>query len=81
MTGYHDNYAVKVSNESKSYCENPLNKSGYQTPLQYNKLYLSTNNSNKNRERKIICFNPPRNQSVSTNVAKISSNLIDKNFH
>ena len=34
----------------------------------------------RNRSRNIIWFNPPFNKSVSTNVAKRFSNLLDQDF-
>ena len=70
----------KVFNEFKSYYEDALNKNGYKTQLEYKIPSTSINRNSKNRKRKIIWFNPPYNQSVSTNVAQTFLELIDKHF-
>ena len=70
----------KVFNESKSYYEDALNKSGYKTQLEYKIQSTSINHNSKNRKRKIVWFNPPYNQSVSTDVAQTFLKLIDKHF-
>ena len=48
--------------------EKPLQKSGYQTSMSYAQTEMETN---KNRSRNIIWFNPPFSQNVKTNVGKI----------
>ena len=70
----------KVFNESKSYYEDALNKSGYKTQLEYKAPPTSIKRNSKNRKRKIVWFNPPYNQSVSTNVAQTFLKLVDKHF-
>ena len=60
----------KVFIKSKSYHEDALNKSGYKTHLEYKIPSTSINRNSENRKRKIVLFNPPYNQSVSTNVAQ-----------
>ena len=70
----------KVFNESKSYYKDAFNKSGYKTQLKCKISSTSINHNNKNRKIKIIWFNPPYNQSVSTNVAQTFLKLIDKHF-
>ena len=70
----------KVFNESKSYYEDALNKSCYKTQLEYKIPSTSINRNSKNRKRKIVWFNPPYNQRVSTNVALTFLKLIDKHF-
>ena len=55
----------KVFNESKSYYEDALNKSGYKTKLEYKAPPTPIKRNSKNRKRKIVWFNPPYNQSVS----------------
>ena len=54
--------------------------SGYKTQLEYKIPSTSINRNSKNRKRKIVWFNRPYNQSVSTNVAQTFLKLIDKHF-
>ena len=75
-----NSFNEKVFNQSKSYYEDALNKSGYKTQLEYKIPSTSINRNSKNRKRKIVWFNPPYNQSVSTNVAQTFLKLIDKHF-
>ena len=44
----------KVFNESKSYCEDALNKSGYKTQFEYKIPSTSISRNSKNRKRKIV---------------------------
>ena len=66
----------KVFNKSQSYYEDALNESGYK----YKISSTSIKSDNKNKKRRIIWFNPPFNESVSTNVAQTFLKLIDKHF-
>ena len=54
--------------EAKVLHEKPLQKSGHQTSMSYAQTEMETN---KNRSRNIIWFNPPFSQNVKTNVGKI----------
>ena len=66
-------------NKAKSIYQDTLKKSGYTEILAY-----STNKENKNakrnRQRKIIWFNPPFSSNVHTNVGRHFRNLISKHF-
>ena len=75
-----DSSSEKVFNESKNYYEDALNKSGYKTQWEYKIPSTSINRNSKSRKRKIVWFNPPYNQSVSTHVAQTFLKLIDKHF-
>ena len=55
-------------------------KMWHSTKLTYNSPNHEQNNARRKRNRKIIWFNPPFNLNVSTNVAKIFLNLIEKHF-
>ena len=50
------------------------------TKLKYTPPNHEQNNARRKRQRKIIWFNPPFNLDVSTNVAIIFLNLIEKHF-
>ena len=65
------------SNATKIEYEDALKKSGFQPDFKFN---LNQKQKPKNRNRKVIWFNPPFNKAVSTNVAKIFLRLIDKHF-
>ena len=65
-------------NEARPY-EHELNQRGYKCKLKYTK----TNNNFKNkkkRKRKIIFYNPPWNDAVSTDVARRTFNIIRNHF-
>ena len=66
----------RIFNEAKHQYEDALSKSGFKTELTYKD---STKPSTK-RKRKIIWFNPPYNQNMSTNIPKIFLKLVDKHF-
>ena len=67
-----------VFNRSKHQYIEALEKSGYKdTSMAFNK---KTPSKRSNRKRKIIWFNPPFNKNVSSNIAKIFLQLIDKHF-
>ena len=59
--------------------EAALRKSGFGSNLTYSPSQRQETPS-KSRKRKIIWFNPPFDQSVSTNVAKRFLGLVDKHF-
>ena len=67
-----------IFNESKHQYEDALNKIGFKT---YKDSAAPTNKKkSKIRKSKIIWLNPPYDQNVSTNVAKIFLKLVDKHF-
>ena len=66
----------RTFNESTGEYESALKESGYKTKLKY----IPQQAPKKNRQRKIVWFNPPFNQSVETNVAKKFLKLVDKHF-
>ena len=63
--------------KAKLLYEKSLQESGYKTSMSYAQTGVKTN---KNRNRNIICFNPPFNQNVKTNIGKIFLKLIKKHF-
>ena len=67
----------EIFNATKIEYEDALKKSGFQPDFKFN---LNQKKKPKNRNRKVIWFNPPFNKAVSTNVAKIFLRLIDKHF-
>ena len=48
--------------------------------MEYKIPSISINRNSKNRKRRIVWFNPPYNQSVSTNLTQTFLKLIDKHF-
>ena len=71
---------VLIYNESKHQYEDPLSKSGFKTELTYRDLTAPTNRKMTSRKRKMIWFNSPYNQNMSTNITKIFLKLVDKHF-
>ena len=69
-----------IFNESKHQYEDALSKSGFKTELTYKDSIAPTTKKVISTKRKIIWFNPPYNQNVSTNIAKIFLKLVDKHF-
>ena len=69
-----------IFNESKHQYENASRKSGFKSKLTYRDSTAPTNKKMISRKRKITWFNPPYNQNVSTNIAKIFLKLVDKHF-
>ena len=57
--------------------ENALKERGYKAEMKYE---TSENTKNKNRERKILWFEPPFSQSVKTNIGKVFLKLVRKHF-
>ena len=62
--------------------ENALHRSNYIVKLQYSTINTCNNPkpNRKNRQRKIIWFNPPFSKNVRTNIAHNFLRLIDKHF-
>ena len=69
-----------IFNESKHQYENASRKSGFKSKLTYRDSTAPTNKKMISRKRKFTWFNPPYNQNVSTNIAKILLKLVDKHF-
>ena len=71
-----------IFNNTKLEYEEALKKCGHTTKLTSNPANheKKNNNARRKRNRKIIWLNPPLNLDVSTNVAKIFLNLIEKYF-
>ena len=69
-----------IFNNTKLEYEEALKKCGHTTKLTYSPPNHEQNNARRKRQRKIIWFNPPFNLDVSTNMAKIFLNLIEKHF-
>ena len=69
-----------IINDSKHQYEDALSKSGFKTELTYKDSTAPTTKKMISRKRRIIWFNPPYNQNVSTNIGKIFLKLVDKNF-
>ena len=69
-----------IFNNTKLEYEEALKKCGHTTKLRYTPPNHEQNNVRTKRQCKIIWFNPPFNLDVSTNVAKIFLNLIEKHF-
>ena len=67
----------EIFNTSKFEYKNALKKSGFKIDFEYTK---NQQQKPKNRTRNIIWFNPPINKEVSTNVAKIFLQLINRHF-
>ena len=67
-------------NNTKLEYEEALKQCWHTTKLTYTPPNHEQNNVRRKRQRKIIWFNPPFNLDVSTNVAKIFLNLIEKHF-
>ena len=57
--------------------ENALKESGYEAEIKYE---TSENTNNRNRQRKILWFNPPSSRSMNANIRKVFLNLVRKYF-
>ena len=68
-----------IFNNTKLESEEALKKCRHTTKLTHTPPYHEQNKV-RSKRRKIIWFNPPFNLDVSTNVAKIFLNLIEKHF-
>ena len=62
---------------AKPLYENALKESGYKAEMKYETI---ENANSRNRQCKILWFNPPFNQSVKTNIGKIFLKLLRKHF-
>ena len=62
---------------AKPLYENALKESGYKVEV---KNEATENTNNRNRQRKILWFNPPFSQSVKTNIGKVFLKLVRKHF-
>ena len=62
----------------KSIYESALKDSEHFSSMSYNKSI--TQNSQRNRNRKVIWFNPPYSQNVKTNIGKLFIKLVRKHF-
>ena len=62
---------------AKPLYENALKESRYKAEMKYE---TSENTKHKNRERKILWFDPPFSQSVKTNIEKVFLKLVRKHF-
>ena len=69
-----------IFNESKHQYKDALSKSGFKSKLNNKDSAAPTNKKMISRKRKIIWFNRPYNQNLSTNIVKIFLNLVDKHF-
>ena len=67
-------------NKSKHQYKDALNKSIFKAELTYKDATAPTTKKMISRNRKIIWFNTPYNQNISTNIAKIFLKLVDKHF-
>ena len=70
----------KEFNEAKEAYQEALNNSGYQYQLAYEKPKTPNHQNRNKKKRDIIWFNPPWNQSVTTNVGAKFLKLISKHF-
>ena len=61
----------------KSVYESALKDSGHFSSMSYNS---NTQNARRNRNRKVIWFNPPYSQNVKTNIGKLFIKLVRKHF-
>ena len=62
----------------KSVYESALKDSGYFSSMSYNNS--NTQNARRNRNMKVIWFNPPHSQNVKTNIGKLFIKLVRKHF-
>ena len=69
----------RIFNQSISYYEHALKKSGYKVSLKHSPTQIQDEN-NQQRKRKIIWFNPPYSLNVKTYVRKLFLKLLDRHF-
>ena len=62
----------------KSVYESALTDSGHFSSMSYNNSH--TQNARRNRNKKVIWFNPPYSQNVETNIGKLFIKLVSKHF-
>ena len=75
-----NSFNADIFNNTKLEYEEALKICGHTTKLAYTAPNHEQNKVKRKRQREIICFNPPFDLDVSTNVTKIFLNLIEKNF-
>ena len=63
--------------KAKSIYETALKESGYETALSYKK----NPPNQRNRNIRVLWFNPPYNKNLQTNIGKIFLNLVRKHFN
>ena len=63
----YKSYSLEEFNKAKPLCNKVLSESNYKASLQFEKPQYNTN---RNRLRKAIWFNPPFNQNVKINIRK-----------
>ena len=68
----------EIFDAEKGHYEEALAKSGYDHKLNYNPP--KENSRRKNRQRKILWFNPPYSKNVKTKVAEEFLKLLDRHF-
>ena len=61
----------------KPVCESTLKDSGHFSSMSYNS---NTQNARRNRNKKVIWFNPPYSQNVKTNIGKLFIKLVRTHF-
>ena len=66
-------------NNAKPIYERALKDSGHQTSLTY-EPDQTVKSKSKNRNRKVIWFNPPFHKNLKTNIGKEFLHIIDRNF-
>ena len=69
----------EIFNQSKSYYQEALKKSGYKHELTYAPS-VSLNGNQTKRTRRIIWFNPPFSKTVITNIGRKFLYLVNKYF-
>ena len=70
----------KLLPKTKPAYRDALNKSGFQEKLSYTSVQNKNDNDNKQRQCKIIWYNPPYSANIKTNIGKTFLNLIKKHL-
>ena len=68
-----------VFNNAKPMYERALKESGHNTVLTY-QPDQANNKKGRNRNRKVIWFNPPFNKNLKTNIGREFLHILDRNF-
>ena len=83
---YHNREAIRISNlscnehefnKAKPLYESALKSSGFNYSM---KFEAPVKNAKRNRNRKVIWFNPPNSLNVKTNIGKVLLKLVRKHF-
>ena len=74
----NNSHNTNIFNTAKEPYEQALKESGYKENLTYSQEKPKP--KTKNRKRNTIWFNPPYNQTVTTNIGKQFLSLLDKHF-